>query len=189
MALEWCEPCGRTTPHTNRRECKPCRSKASRAVKRSRVGHPLVRYGDLLKAADDMWSVWVRAKEDACEMCRVWFHPASMQCAHGISREDHPIRFDPANTYALCAACHRRHTPARTPWWDWMRAHVPADYDRLEMVSRARGKKLRASDLQLVTLDAQQRIAALPEGPRKDWALERTAKIQERMVRLGVRAA
>jgi hypothetical protein len=63
-----------------------------------------------------------------------------------------------------------------------------AVYGQLEYAARV-GGKLRQSDLQLVVLDAQQRIAALPSGPRKEWALERQAAITERMVRMGIRSA
>jgi hypothetical protein len=149
---------------------------------------PLARYGDLLRIADELWSTWLRAKHLWCEMCLVQFDPAVLQCAHGYSREDRIIRFDPDNTFALCSGCHRRHTPARQPWFDWMRARLGDRFDRIERASRM-GGKLRMSDLQVVILDAEQRIAALPDGDRKAWALQRHAKITERMVRLGVRAA
>jgi hypothetical protein len=188
MHLEFCEPCKRVTPHTSRRACKPCRAKARRAVRRAKVGAPLARYGDLLKIADELWSAWVRASHETCEMCRVPLHPAVLQCAHGYSREDRIIRFDPDNTFALCSGCHRRHTPARQPWYDWMRERLGDRFDRIERASRM-GGKLRMSDLQLVVVDAEARIAALPDGDRKAWALERQAKVTERMVRLGVRAA
>jgi hypothetical protein len=188
---EWCETCGKVTPQTARRGCKLCRASARRAVRKLRakgLGSNVARYGDVLRIADELWSAWVRASRDACEMCRVPLHPALLQCAHGYSREDRVIRFDPDNTFALCSGCHRRHTPARQPWYDWMRARLGDRHDRLELASRT-GGKVRLSHLQLVILDAEQRIASLPEGDRKAWALERAAKIGERMVRLGVRAA
>jgi hypothetical protein len=189
--VRFCEQCRRGTGHNRKGECMVCRSRARRATKRaklSNLGKPLARYGDLLKIADALWSVWVRAGPEACEMCGVPFAPDAMQCAHGITREDRVIRFEPTNTYALCSACHRRHTPPRQAWWDWMEAHVgqPA-YAMLQRRSRA-GGKLHTSDLQLVILDAQQRIAALPQSERKEWAQAKAETILERLVRLGVAA-
>ncbi len=188
----WCDVQKRETDRRKNGDCVPCASnerQAKRKVKAATTGHPLVRFGDVLRSADDLWSVWLRAFNYRCEMCGVPYDPKAMQCAHGFSREDRVIRFDPKNTFALCAACHRRNTPARQPWFDWMKQRLGEhEYGRLEYASRV-GGKLRQSDLQLVILDAQSRIAALPEGDRKAWALERVASITERMVRLGVRAA
>lgn len=188
---EWCEPCGKVTPQTARRGCKLCLASVRRSIRKAKakgLGSNVARYGDVLKIADDLWSVWVRASHDGCEMCEKPLDPVLLQCAHGYSREDRIIRFDPDNTFALCSACHRRHTPSRQPWYDWMRARLGDRYGRLEMASRT-GGKVRHSHLEVVILDAEQRIASLPAGPRRDWALERAAKIGERMVRLGVRAA
>jgi hypothetical protein len=188
----WCDDCERETPRKKNGDCVVCTSKlrrAKRLMKAALTGKPLARFGDVLRVADELWSVWIRAFNYRCEMCGVPFEPKAMQCAHGFSREDRIIRFDPQNTFALCAACHRRHTPARQPWFDWMKQRCgEREYGRLEYASRV-GGKLRQSDLELVILDAQSRITALPEGERKEWALERASSIGERMARLGVRAA
>lgn len=193
-----CEACGRGTGHDKRGRCMVCKSKAKSARRetvRAEVNralqasgaHPLVRYGDLLKVADTLWSTWLRAAGDGCVKCLTPLPPERLQCAHGITREDRVIRFDPDNTFRLCAACHRRHTPPRRDWDDWRLKHLgPERFARIDRLSRV-GGKLTLSDLHLVVLDAQRRIAALPEGPRKAWARERVDKLGARVVRIGVR--
>jgi hypothetical protein len=157
-------------------------------VKAASLGTPLVRYGSVLKVADDLWSVWVRAASEACVVCGRPFPPQAMQCAHGLSRDEKAVRFEPLNTFAACAPCHRRNTPAGPDWFDWMRAFIgEANYRQIRYRAQA-GGKLRLSDLQLVILDAQSRINALPAGERREWALERAEAITARLFRLGVAA-
>lgn len=196
--VRYCERCKRGRPHTRRGECKWClssRRRAKRRVRQGAIGTALESYRELLEAADRAWSAWVRAASDACEMCRAPLPPSALQCAHGFSRVERAIRFDPDNTFALCAACHRRHTPPRADWWDWMRERLQqrlalghgragADaYTRLELASRARGGKLTAVALTAVIADARQRIEALPEGDRKEWARETTERALARLTR------
>jgi hypothetical protein len=104
------------------------------------------------------------------------------------------IRFDPDNTFALCSSCHRRHTPPRADWWDWMRERLivrepgcatDAAFIRLEMCSRARAGKLSALSLQAVIADARQRIEALPGGERKNWASWLYTHHTEKLTRFG----
>lgn len=191
-ALEWCGACKASTPHNRRSVCLTCRSrarKANRAAKASNIGAPLLRHTDLLKAADALWSIWLRAYHVACEVCETPLHPDSLQCMHGWTRTERAVRFEPSNTFAGCAPCHRAHTPPRIGWYDWMRERLgEAEYARVEQMARA-GGKLRTSDLQLVVLDARARIVKLPEGDRKAWAQAKEAKVMERMVRLGGMAA
>lgn len=178
-------------PRRERKALKPIpRVSARRRIKlahrRVKRGGKLVNFGDVMKVADDLWSVWVRAYYPGCLVCRIHYAPAELQCAHGWSRSEKATRFEPNNTFAACPSCHRRHTPPGPAWYAWMREHLgDSKYERIEFMARA-GGKLRESDLRLVILDAQQRIAALPSGERKAWALERAAVI---VARLGVRAA
>lgn len=189
--IRYCSKCKRGTPHSRKGDCKHCvslRRRAARVAKRCVVGSPLVAYGKLLEAADKLWSIWLRAFWDGCEMCYAPLHPASLQCMHGFSRQDRAIRFAVDNTFAGCASCHRRHTPPGAAWWEWMRERLaarlrvgigqggPDPFARLELASRMRGGKLTAYALHGVIADAQARIAALPEGPRKEWALEMAEK-------------
>lgn len=187
-----CEACGRGTPHNKRGVCAVCRAGRKRAVRKAKAstqGGCLARWSDLRGIADSLWSVWVRAAAPGCRMCGVPYDPDQLQNAHGYTREDRVIRFDPDNTFALCAADHRRHTPPRPAWYAWMCEQLGAErFNRLERLSMI-GGKFGVGDLHAVILDAQQRIAALPSGPRKEWADERARVILERMVRLGVRAA
>lgn len=155
----------------------------ARKAKAMYLGRPLVRYGDVLDAADDLWSVWVRASLTHCEMCGVQSTPAERQCAHGWSRDERATRFEPDNTFSLCPSCHRRHTPPGPAWDDWMRQHLGARrYQRVRLMAVA-GGKLPESTLYLILLDAQQRIASLPSGERKAWALERQAAILARLAK------
>jgi len=188
----FCETCKRGTGHTKQGACMACRSrvrKATRRAKASSQGSNLARFGDLLFIADALWSIWTRAKVTGCEMCGAPLHPDVLQCAHGFSRVERILRFRPDNTFGLCSSCHRRHTPPRQAWWDWMREHLGGEaYEHLEYLSRV-GGRIRLSDLHLVILEAQQRIEALPAGPRREWAEEKAGRVLERMVRMGVRAA
>ena len=186
-----CSKCKRITPHSRKGDCKQCvalRRRAARISRRSVVGSPLVAYGQLLDVADKLWSIWLRAFWDGCEMCYAPLHPSHLQCMHGFSRQERMLRFSVDNTFAGCAACHRRNTPPRADWWDWMRERLaarlragigqggPDPFARLELASKARGGRLTGYALHGVIADAQARIAALPDGPRKEWALEMAAK-------------
>lgn len=190
--FRFCNECQRGTPHNAKGGCATCRSRVRHAVRKAKAsaqGSNLVRYSDVRRIADDLWSVMVRASHVGCVMCGAPSHPSKRQCAHGWSREERIIRFDPDNTFSLCPSCHRRHTPPGQLWLDWMLKYLGEErYGRLAYLSRV-GGKLRLSDVHLVIVDAQQRIAALPEGENKTWAREREQAIGERMVRLGVRAA
>lgn len=194
--IRYCEHCRRARPHNRQGDCKECKSRrkrAARVARSSTVGQPLIRYGVLLKAADDAWSVWLRAFWPYCEMCQAFVHPHGLQCAHGFSRVERVIRFDPDNTFALCPSCHRRHTPPRADWWEWMQARLArrarlglvrggADpFTRLQLASKARGGKLTAYALHGVLADVRARIAQLTEGERKEWAEARLAQILDRL--------
>lgn len=185
-----CEKCGRPQPHTKRGQCIVCGGKqrrAKRMAKRVTVGSPLVRATEILTIADDLFSVWTRAKSDVCVVCRLPFHPADMQAMHGISRGARIIRFEPDNVFPGCPGCHRRHTPPRTAWEDWRLEYLGrARFDRIAFLDKA-GGKLGVSGYQLVILETRQRIAQLPDNMRKVWALEREAAIMERLTALGRR--
>lgn len=204
--IRFCESCRRGTPHSRKGDCKTCSArvrKAGRLARRSVVGSPLASYSELLKVADALWSIWVRAYWPGCEMCGGPLDPDRLQCAHGFSRVEKTLRFDPDNTYALDASCHRRHTPPRQDWWDWMRMRLAARvsfsedaatigaerYARLEMASRARGGKLSSYSLQAVIVEAQARIAALPEGDRKEWAKVKAERALSKLASFGSRCA
>lgn len=190
--FRYCAACKRGTGHNRRGGCMVCqrgRKKAMRKAKASTQGGRLARWSDLRGIADELWSVWVRASSTGCRMCGAELPPGQLQNAHGWSRAERTIRYDPDNQSALCSACHRRNTPPGPAWFDWMRRRLGDErYARLERLSMI-GGKFGVGDLHAVILDAQQRIQDLPEGPRKEWAQERARVILERMVRLGIRAA
>lgn len=188
----WCETCKRGTPRTVRGGCVVCRRgvrRAKRAVKSSAIGNNVVHANHVRKIAWDLWSVWIRALHETCEMCDTPLPPEALQGAHGWTREDRVIMFHDDNVFALCGGCHRKHGGHSRAWAAWMEEHLGAErYEALKTRATVAGR-MRLSDYQLVILLAEQRIAALPAGPRKEWALERQRVIGERMVRLGVSAA
>jgi len=189
-----CDKCKKQTPHNRHGACAVCRSRGRRALRRVKAtaqGHGLVRFGEVMKVADDLTSVAARAEVEGCRMCHTPLPPERLQLAHHVSRGRRHMRFHPDNYSILCAACHRRFTPAESNpgWWVWLREERlgPEDYERLQLLARL-GGELRLSDLELIILDAHARIAALPEGPRREWAVEREAAISERTVRMGIRS-
>lgn len=155
-------------------------------------GGRLARFNELLPIASDLFSVWTRAQAAGCRMCAAQLPPELLQWAHHFTRGLRHLMFHPLNWSVLCSPCHRRHTPADSNphWLDWLRDERlgPEDFERLEFLRRARGR-FRLGDVHAVILEAQQGIALLPVGPRREWAEEKAAAILERMVRLGVRAA
>lgn len=202
-----CEKCKRGTPHNRKGACVLCGArvrKATRAARRSVVGSPLASYSLLLGVADNLWSYWLRAYWGICEVCSAPMDPDRLQCCHGYSRKDRAIRFSPDNTFSGCNSCHRRHSPPGAEWYHWMRqryaeraaldgmnvaeahAHAASTWARVEMASMGRGGKLTSYALQGVIADAQARIAALPAGPRKEWA---QGKVERAMAKLDGRAA
>lgn len=190
--FEPCERCQRVTPRTKRGDCVKCRARLRRAKRKAKAvatGSNLERHGQLMEIADNLWSVWVRAAAAGCELCGVPFHPRDLQWAHGYTRRKLRIRYHLDNGFALCPADHRRHTPPGPEWYEWMQQHLGVDRFRALSLCASAGPKLTTSVLHLVMLDARQRIAALPETERKEWARVREAVILEDFVRLGVRAA
>lgn len=188
-ALKPCEPCGRDQPHT-KRGCIVCGKRtrlAKRLAKSSLLGSGLAHAKKLLKTADDLFSVWLRAKHETCEMCGLPFEPGEMQAAHGISRGAHVIRFDEDNVFSLCAADHRRHTPPRSEWEEWRLKRLGRErFDRIALMDRARGK-LGSHLYPVLIAEFERRIDALPAGARQEWAAQRKAAILARVPTMGVR--
>lgn len=191
-----CERCAKGTPHDARGRCVLCRSgqkRAARRAKLSNLGQPLARHNDLRKIADALWSVWVRAAHDRCEMCGAQLPPEQLQNAHGISREDRAVRYDEDNQFALDSGCHRSQTPPKGDWDLIVERMLTARGQDgsaawAAVKRRSRSYKLTSDAVQLLIINARQRIEGLPEGQRKTWALERAAKTLERHVTLGVRS-
>jgi len=190
-----CDKCRKQTPHNRRGACAVCRSRGRRALRRVKAtaqGSRFAPFGEVMKIADALWSTWARASVTGCRLCTIPLPPEQLQWAHHESRGAkglRHLRYHDLNWSILCGLCHRRHTPPGPEWWAWLREERlgPEDYERLQLLARL-GGKLRLSDLELIILDAHARIAALPEGPRREWAVEREAAISERTVRMGIRS-
>lgn len=161
--------------------CGQRKRKARRRAKVLAQGGSLAKFGEVMKLADELFSVAVRAEATGCRMCTIPLSPSQLQWAHHETRQVRHIRYNPINWSVLCSACHRTHTPAGPEFWAWLREERlgPEDYENLQFIARSRGKLTR-DDLDLVIMDARQRIHALPSGPRREWALDREAKIMER---------
>ena len=180
LAFCFAPRCTKFTPRLKSGACATCRSRdrrAKRRVKAARLGTPLVDHGNLRTLAWDLWSVWIRARASGCEMCRTPLPPEQLQAAHGITRMRRWIMFHEDNVFALCSSCHRRHTPENEAWRDWLRERLGAPrYDALRLLSQMRGK-VDTNALQLLALNAQERIRVLPGGERRAWAIERATSI------------
>lgn len=181
-----CEVCRHTTPHDRRGHCRLCRRRerrALRAVKRSAIGANLPRFAQVRKLADDLVSVWIRARAPGCAMCGAALPPEALQWAHHRTRGLRGLRYHPLNYSALCGPCHVAHSfgRRRQEWESWLLEERlgAADYERLGFLERVRGR-LSVSDCQLAALEARQGIAALPPGPRRAWARAREEAILER---------
>lgn len=70
--------------------------------------------------ADGLFSKLIRSV-GRCENCGgVEF----LQCAHGFSRRYRATRWDEANAWALCRACHVYFTHRPIEWDEWMRERL-----------------------------------------------------------------
>lgn len=151
----------------------------------------------LEKIADELHSVWLRASRPGCELwtypehraksCSGIAHPSEMQCAHGWSRGCKALRFDPANTYSACPACHTKYTRGQqtsdAQWHDWMALRL-GEYCYQELRARSRTvAKWQPLDLCEVIRDRVLWIHGLPDTLHKEWALTRVASMQSRIRR------
>lgn len=177
-----CESCKRDTPHTKRGNCMRCRRLMKLTIRRlKRQGSPLQSYSRMRRLADDLWSVVVRSSHDGCEMCGRHLPPGELQCAHGISRRFGAVRYNTMNMFALCAACHRRHTPPGPAWDDWLTLRLgEANFRWVRYLARTRGR-LALADLKLLVLQARLHIQS-DKGERGEWARESMERIVGRVV-------
>ena len=137
----------------------------------------LGKFRKLEKYVDALFSIWIRASRVGCEMCdKKPLKPAELQCAHGFSRSKKRVRFNELNAFALCPACHRRHTPPEPRWWTWMEDKIGVEaYQRIEFLKDS-GPRVYAGDLQLLAADYLGRIQVLA-GESGEWARERATKL------------
>jgi len=188
--FRFCLSCKRGTPHT-KRGCAVCRKNLTSAIRKAKkvtLGSPLATHGQMMKLADELWSVWVRASVGGCAMCGAPLPPEKLQWAHHWSRSMKRIRYHLDNASVLCFDCHRRHTPPGPDWFEWVERRIGSErYEMLKVYSKI-GPKLTTEVALAVMLDALRRIATLPAGPRAEWAALRGASINEKYVRLGVSA-
>ena len=176
-------------------ERRSARRKKARA--RRRAAPPGVRWME--KLADDLHSIALRTVREGCELAGepeiraercvgVGAHPAQLQCAHGFTREDKGTRFDYSNTFSLCAACHRKHTPSGAAWYDWMERRLSSGiYSHVQNRARVLTKRDRHALLEVCS-ERLRDIAAAPDTLRREWAQERlrSPEMARRLRRAGL---
>ena len=83
--------------------------------------------------ADSLMGASVRAA-GRCERCGT---SERLQWAHGFSRADRSTRYNPLNSFCLCAGCHYYFTMRPTAWTAWMQErlgeHVYEELRRLAL--------------------------------------------------------
>jgi len=72
---------------------------------------------ELVAQLDAVFSRIVRSVGQ-CERCGK-LDPKALQCAHGIGRSYHWVRWDRRNAWCLCAGCHRYMTGRPEEWREW----------------------------------------------------------------------
>lgn len=83
-----------------------------------------------LRKADALFSQFIRSR-GRCENCN---STEFLQCAHGFSRRYRSVRWEPAQCWALCRACHVYFTHRPLEWDEWMRQKLgPALYERIRL--------------------------------------------------------
>lgn len=80
----------------------------------------------LIAKCDTLFSLWVRSVGQ-CESGRSARHGGILQCAHGISRRYHAVRWDRRNAWSLCQACHVYYTHRPLEWDVWLEEKWGAD--------------------------------------------------------------
>ena len=170
---------------------KAARAKARR---RKRAAAPMPAC-ELEKLADELHSVWLRAARIGCEMagwphrattCGGWgMLPAALQCAHGWDRGSKAVRFDPSNTFSICAHCHvkytRNHRQGDAQWHDWMAQRLGEGIYQ-ELRQRARPLRQWAPWELLEVIEERLRwISEMPDTLRKEWAQGRVASMAARI--------
>lgn len=70
----------------------------------------------LTAKADKLFSQVIR-QPGRCENCG---GHSFLQCAHGISRRYHAVRWDLRNAFPLCRSCHVYFTHRPLEWDDWL---------------------------------------------------------------------
>jgi hypothetical protein len=114
---------------------------------------------------DAAFSDFIRWRDGwRCRRCRASHNPPAVeiQCAHIYTRGNKGIRVDEDNAIALCDRCHFYFKYREQEWRDWCLKHFGAEYiERLKFKYYARGRKLVASEKELLRQDFIKRTLAL----------------------------
>jgi hypothetical protein len=116
--------------------------KAKRKAKAERLKIKKPTHSALVKKADAMFSLRVRAI-GRCMSGRSK-HAGNLQCAHGFSRRYEGTRWDLSNAFCLCAGCHVYFTHRPLEWDEWLRSGLglgPALYEQVRHRALNGGKQ------------------------------------------------
>lgn len=188
MSLRFAKPV-KATPEERRQ----ARRKKARALRKAKP--PGVAWLEHL--ADELHSILIRASREGCELAPYPayrskdcqgpdVHPSRLQLAHGFTRRDKSVRFDPSNTFAACPQCHRKHSPSGAAWYGWMRERLgDSVFENVFAQARVYAKRL-PDDLALIVRQRVEEIGDLPHSIRREWAEERLAALATRLRRCGL---
>jgi len=71
----------------------------------------------LLKRADAVFSVWIRARDRRCVTCGA---TVKLQCSHLIRRGKHSVRFSEVNCHTQCSSCNWKHNYFPEKYTSWL---------------------------------------------------------------------
>ena len=71
----------------------------------------------LLKRADAVFSVWIRARDRRCVTCGA---TGKLQCSHLIRRGKHSVRFSEVNCHTQCSSCNWKHNYFPEKYTSWL---------------------------------------------------------------------
>lgn len=101
---------------------------ARRKAKARRIGTKRLTHSQLVKRADTLFSLQVRAigrcEADDGRPCK-----GPLQCAHIFSRRYEGSRWMRSNAVSLCAGHHVFYTHRPEEWDDWRRAFLANQYE------------------------------------------------------------
>lgn len=90
------------------------------------LSKPLKAYIRERDECDRLMGRLVKVKHGACQACGSPDR-SKLQWAHGLSRRYRSVRYDWANSFSLCSACHLRYTHNPIAWTEWMLAKLGAN--------------------------------------------------------------
>jgi hypothetical protein len=78
----------------------------------------------LVKEADRVFSLYIRARDVECVVCGSW---ERLQCGHVFTRAYYSTRWDEENAFCQCASCNYRHEFDPMPLYAVAKAKLGAE--------------------------------------------------------------